>query len=190
LKKIAIFASGAGSNALKIIESLQLSGRGTVSVILCNKANAAILEKAEKMGIPTILLDSKIFRESDTYVKQLKELGIDLIILAGFLLKVPTSMTQAFENRIINIHPSLLPKYGGKGMYGHHVHEAVLAAGEAESGITIHFVNEHYDEGNIILQARCKVLPNDTASQLAQKVQVLEHFWFPKTVDFVLQHLQ
>ncbi len=187
LKNIAIFASGTGSNAQKIIDHFRSSGLARVSVILSNKADAGVLTIAEREQIPAVVIDKEQFFRGDTYVKLLQELGTDLVVLAGFLWKVPANLVQAFSGRIINIHPALLPKFGGKGMYGHFVHEAVLAAGEKESGITIHYVNEKYDDGGVILQERCAILPEDTPDTLARKVQVLEHQWFPLIVERLLK---
>src|SRR5690606_26106236 len=133
-----------------------------------------------------VLIDKEEFFRGDRYVKLLQEKEIDLVVLAGFLWKVPSNLVAAFSGRIINIHPALLPKFGGKGMYGHFVHEAVLAAGEKESGITIHYVNEKYDDGGVILQERCAISPEDTPETLARKVQVLEHQWFPLIVERLL----
>ncbi len=186
LKNIVIFASGAGSNARKIIDHFKGSDLARVTLILSNKADAGILKIAEREQIPAVLIDKELFFRGDTYVKLLQEAQADLIVLAGFLWKVPANLVQAFPGRIINIHPALLPKFGGKGMYGHFVHEAVLAAGEKESGITIHYVNEKYDEGAIILQERCAVSVDDTPETLARKVQVLEHTWFPVIVERLL----
>ena len=186
LKNIAIFASGAGTNAQKIINHFKGSSLARVSLIVSNKAEAGIFKIAEKEQIPAVLIDKEQFFRGDTYVKLLQENNIDLVVLAGFLWKVPANIVQAFPGRIINIHPALLPKYGGKGMYGHFVHEAVLAAGDTESGITIHFVNEKYDDGGVILQERCAVSPDDTPESLAKKVQALEHHWFPLIVERLL----
>lgn len=187
MKNIAIFASGTGSNAQKIIDHFRDSGLARVSVILSNKADAGVLAIAEREQIPAVVIDKEQFFRGDTYVKLLQELETDLVVLAGFLWKVPANLVQAFSGRIINIHPALLPKFGGKGMYGHFVHEAVLAAGEKESGITIHYVNEQYDDGGVILQERCAILPEDTPDTLAKKVQVLEHQWFPLIVERLLK---
>ncbi len=186
LKNIAIFASGAGTNAQKIIDHFKGSSLARVSLIVSNKAEAGIFKIAEREQIPAVLIDKEQFFRGDTYVKLLQENNIDLVVLAGFLWKVPVNIVQAFPGRIINIHPALLPKYGGKGMYGHFVHEAVLAAGDAESGITIHYVNEQYDDGGVILQERCAVSPGDTPETLAKKVQALEHRWFPLIVERLL----
>ncbi len=186
MKNIAIFASGAGSNAQKIIDHFKQSNIARVSLILCNKPGAGVLQIAEREGIPSVIIEKEPFFHSDHYIKVLQEARTDLIVLAGFLWKVPANLVQAFSNRIINIHPALLPKYGGKGMYGHFVHEAVIGAGEKESGITIHYVNEKYDDGATILQERCVILPEDTPASLAQKIQVLEHTWYPVIVERLL----
>jgi phosphoribosylglycinamide formyltransferase, formyltetrahydrofolate-dependent len=186
LKNIAIFASGAGSNAQKIIDHFRDSSLAKVTLILSNKAEAGIFKIAEKEQIPAVLIDKEQFFRGDTYIKLLQEAKTDLVVLAGFLWKVPANLVTAFPNRIINIHPALLPKFGGKGMYGHFVHEAVLAAGEKESGITIHYVNEKYDDGGVILQEKCIITTEDTPESLARKVQVLEHKWFPLIVERLL----
>ena len=186
MKNIAIFASGTGSNAQKIIDHFRNSAIARVSMILCNKPGAGVFQIAEKEGIPSVLIEKESFFHTDNYITILKEAGIDLIVLAGFLWKVPANLVQAFPHTIINIHPALLPKYGGKGMYGHFVHEAVITAGEKESGITIHYVNEKYDDGATILQERCTITPDDTPLTLAGKVQVLEHKWYPLIVERLL----
>ena len=186
MKNIAIFASGAGSNAQKIIDHFKQSATARVTFIVCNKPGAGVLQIAEKEGIEAILIEKELFFRTDHYIQLLQQRQIDLIVLAGFLWKVPANLVQAFSNRIINIHPALLPKYGGKGMYGHFVHEALIGAGDAESGITIHYVNEKYDDGATILQERCVVLPEDTPDSLAMKVQVLEHTWYPVIVERLL----
>ncbi|SIO48163.1 phosphoribosylglycinamide formyltransferase [Chitinophaga niabensis] len=186
MKNIAIFASGAGSNAQKIIDHFRGSSLAKVTLILSNKAEAGIFKIAEREQIPAILIDKEQFFRGDTYIKLLEEAKTDLVVLAGFLWKVPANLVTAFPNRIINIHPALLPKFGGKGMYGHFVHEAVLAAGEKESGITIHYVNEKYDDGGVILQEKCIITEEDTPESLARKVQVLEHKWFPLIVERLL----
>ncbi len=186
LKNIAIFASGAGSNARKIIDHLKGNPAIRVAAIVTNKPDAGVLLIAESENIPSYIIDKEAFLRGDYYVKLMQELEIDLIVLAGFLWKVPANLVQAFPDKIINIHPALLPKYGGKGMYGHFVHEAVIAAGEPESGITIHFVNEKYDDGATILQEKCTITPADTPESLAKKVQALEHKWFPVIVERLL----
>jgi folate-dependent phosphoribosylglycinamide formyltransferase PurN len=188
---IAVFASGAGSNAKKIIEYFENNKRIKVSLIVCNVPSAGVLNIAAEKGIPTLLINKTEFAQTG-YVESLRNADIHFIVLAGFLWKVPIVLVKAFQpgvgnsKGIINIHPALLPKYGGKGMYGGHVHEAVVAAKEIESGISIHWVNEHYDEGAIIYQATCKVEANDTPATLAQKIHALEHAHFAPTIEKLL----
>lgn len=183
---IAIFASGAGSNAEKIIEQFRHHPQIRVALIVSNKATAGVLDKARAAGIPTVLIEKEQFFRGDSYVPELKSKGIDFIVLAGFLWKVPAALIKAYPSRIINIHPALLPKYGGKGMYGNFVHEAVIAAGEKESGITIHYVDEQYDHGGTIFQATCPVLPEDTPDSLANRIHALEHLHFPAVIESVI----
>jgi phosphoribosylglycinamide formyltransferase-1 len=185
MKKIAIFASGEGTNAQSVIDYFKNS-KVTIALIVCNNPKANVLNRASKNNIPSILIDREIFYNSDYILKKLQDSNIDLIVLAGFLWKIPDNILHSFPNKIINIHPALLPKFGGKGMYGMNVHKAVIEVGEKESGITIHYVNEHYDEGKIILQKKCDVSKNDNAETLAQKVLKLEHEWFPKVIEKVL----
>jgi phosphoribosylglycinamide formyltransferase 1 len=182
---IAIFASGAGSNAKKIIEHFRDS-RVQVVLIVTNKPGAGVLRIAADNKIPTLLIDKERFFRGDGYVQELQNKNVQYIILAGFLWKIPLTLISAFTSRIINIHPALLPKYGGKGMYGNFVHEAVIAAGETESGITIHYVDDKYDHGAIIFQTRCPVLKNDSAESLAQRIHALEHEHFPVTIEKLL----
>jgi len=183
---IAIFASGAGSNARKIIEYFENKGlRIKVSLIVCNVPNAGVLEIAKEKGIPSLIINKTDFNATG-YVESLQNADINFIVLAGFLWKVPEVLVRAYPKAIINIHPALLPKYGGKGMYGARVHEAVIAAKEKESGITIHWVNEHYDEGAIIFQASCSIDANDTADTLANKIHTLEHAHFAPTIEKLL----
>ena len=183
---IAIFASGAGSNARKIIEYFEKRGlRIKVSLIVCNVPGAGVLEIAEEKGIPSLMINKSEFA-ANGYVESLKNAGIDFIVLAGFLWKVPEVLVRAYPKAIINIHPALLPKYGGKGMYGARVHEAVITAGEKESGITIHWVNENYDEGAIIFQAKCSIDASDTPENLANKIHALEHAHFATTIEKLL----
>ncbi|PZR23587.1 MAG: phosphoribosylglycinamide formyltransferase [Citrobacter freundii] len=189
MKKIAIFASGAGSNAQKIIDHFRGNKNVEIAVIACNKPGAGVLGIAEKEGISTLIIEKEQFFRGDAYVPYLRDKAIDLIVLAGFLWKIPDMLIQAFPHKIVNIHPALLPKYGGKGMYGQFVHAAVVAAGEKESGITIHFVDEHYDHGDIIFQATCTVEPSDSPESLAAKIHALEHKYFPAVVDQLLQKL-
>lgn len=186
ISHIAIFASGAGSNALQIIRHFAHSDKAMISLIVCNKPGAGILQIADKEHIPTLLLDKEPFFQGDAYVPELKKKGIDLIVLAGFLWKIPTALIRAYPDRIINIHPALLPNYGGKGMYGRHVHQAVIDHKEKESGISIHFVDEHYDHGSVIFQTSCPVMPDDTPETLAKRVQALEHAHFPKVIEGLL----
>lgn len=187
IPKIAIFASGAGSNAAKIIDYSATTYQ--VALIVCNKPGAGVLAIAEKNNIPTLLIEKEQFFRGNGYVDEIKTAGIDFIVLAGFLWKIPVTLIQAFPNKIVNIHPALLPNYGGKGMYGQRVHEAVIANGETESGITIHWVDEHYDHGNIILQAKCPVLPDDTTDTLAQRIHALEHEHYPNVVAEITSSL-
>ena len=176
--RLAILASGTGTNAEKIIDRFP----GQVLLVASNKPEAGVLAIAERAGIPTLIIDRDRFRKGDAYVPVLQALEIDWVILAGFLWKIPVPLIRAFPNRIVNIHPALLPKYGGKGMYGPYVHEAVLAAGESESGITIHYVDEQYDHGKIILQERIGISPGETPDSLAKKIQALEHKHYPLVI--------
>lgn len=187
MKKIAIFASGAGTNAEKIIQNPEANY--SVALIACNKPGAGIVTIAENYGIPVLLVEKKKFMEGNGYVDELKQKNIDLLVLAGFLWKIPDSLIEAYPRRIINIHPALLPKYGGKGMYGHHVHEAVINHKEKESGITIHYVDGHYDNGDTIYQVSCPVLESDTPDSLAQRVRLLEHEHYPRVVMEVVKKL-
>lgn len=182
MKKIAIFASGSGSNAENIIQYFAQKPQFCVKSVFCNVPDAYVLERAKKYRIPSFVFNREEFRNPDKVFRQLQEQEIDFIILAGFLWLMPSFITAAWPNKIVNIHPALLPAYGGKGMYGHHVHEAVIAAGEKESGITIHYVNDHYDQGAIIFQAKCPVLPTDTPDDLAARVHELEYRYFPQII--------
>lgn len=189
MKRIAIFASGSGSNAEKIARYFEGRTDVEISLILTNNPSAGVIQRARKLHIPTVVFDRKAFYETNRILELLLNQGVDLIVLAGFMMLIPANLTQAFANRMLNIHPALLPKYGGKGMYGHFVHEAVVEAGEKESGITIHYVNERYDEGQIIFQASCEVVATDTPEDVAIKVQQLEHAHFPSVVDQVVSQL-
>lgn len=186
MKKIAIFASGAGSNAAKIIDKFRAHPSIHVGLIVCNKPDAGVLKIAAKENVPAFIIEKERFFRSDAYIKELKEKKIDLIVLAGFLWKIPDILIKAFPYRIINIHPALLPKYGGKGMYGQLVHQAVIDNKEKESGITIHYADEVYDHGKIIFQATCPVLPTDTKESLARRVAELEHEHFPVVIEQVI----
>ena len=183
MKHIAIFASGSGTNAEQIISHFQESSLARVSLLLSNKPDAYALTRARKYNVPTLVFTREEFNQSDRIVDILKEKGIDLVVLAGFLWLVPVNLIRAFPDHIINIHPALLPKYGGKGMYGMRVHQAVIDSGDKESGISIHYVNGRYDEGKIIFQARCKIEPEDTPESLANKVHQLEYEYFPKVIE-------
>lgn len=182
MKKIAIFASGSGSNAENIIQYFAQKPQFCVKSVFCNVPDAYVLERAKKYRIPSFVFNREEFRNPDKVFRQLQEQEIDFIVLAGFLWLMPSFITAAWPNKIVNIHPALLPAYGGKGMYGHHVHEAVIAAGEKESGITIHYVNDHYDQGAIIFQAKCPVLPTDTPDDLAARIHELEYRYFPQII--------
>ena len=184
---IAIFASGAGSNAQKIINYFNTNNTAKIELVVCNKEGAGVLDIAKKYTIDTLLIEKDKFFNTDIYIRELQKRGIRLIVLAGFLWKVPSLLINAYPNRIVNIHPALLPKYGGKGMYGNRVHEAVIAAGDKESGITIHYVDELYDHGNIIFQATCKIDEKDTPGSLAQKIHLLEHQHYPTVIDKILK---
>lgn len=183
MKKIAIFASGSGSNAENIVEYFNQNPEICVKMILCNVPDAYVLERAKKHNLPAIIFNREELRNPEKILRRLQQEEIDFIVLAGFLWLMPDCIVAAFPNRIVNIHPALLPAYGGKGMYGHHVHEAVIAAGEKESGITIHYVNNHYDEGSPIFQAKCPVLPDDTPDDLAARVHELEYAHFPRVIE-------
>ncbi|MBC7946993.1 MAG: phosphoribosylglycinamide formyltransferase [Chitinophagaceae bacterium] len=183
LERFAIVASGAGTNADKIIQHFKGSSKAEIALIVCNKPGAGVLAIAARENIPVILIEKERFFRGDAYIPELLGKKVDLIVLAGFLWKIPDSLIAAYRGRIINIHPALLPKYGGKGMYGDNVHAAVIAAGDKETGITIHYVDEKYDNGDIIYQARCPVHPDDTPASLAKRVHELEYMWFPKVIE-------
>ena len=186
-KRIAIFASGSGSNAQKIMEHFKYADLAEVALVLSNNPDAYVLQRADNFEIPSHVFDKTVFYQTDEIVDLLKRLEVDLVVLAGFLLLVPENLLKAFPNKIINIHPALLPKFGGKGMYGDRVHKAVLAAGEKEHGITIHFVNEHFDEGEVIYQGRFAVDNNDTLEVIKFKGQQLEHLHYPKVIENLLK---
>ncbi len=184
MKKIVLFASGNGSNAEAIIRYLDHQSTATVAAIFSNKVDAKVLDRAKNHGIPSVVFTKAQLNE--TFVlEQLQQLQPDLIVLAGFLLKFPESILSEFP-KVINIHPALLPKYGGKGMYGRHVHQAVLDNKEKETGITIHYVNEHYDEGKFIFQKAVNIEDCKTVEEIAQKVHELEHQYFPRVIFEVL----
>jgi formyltetrahydrofolate-dependent phosphoribosylglycinamide formyltransferase len=180
---LAIFASGTGSNARKIMEHFKGHPRIKISMLVSNKPGAGALHHAADFGVSTLIISREQFLKGDAYVPELQAAGIDYIVLAGFLWKIPPTLIAAYPNHIVNIHPALLPKYGGKGMYGHFVHEAVIAAGETESGITIHLVDEQYDHGAHLFQAKCPVLPGDTPDDLAARIHQLEHQYFAGVIE-------
>ncbi len=183
---IAIFASGSGSNAQRIIEYFEQRQDIKVKVLLANRPDAYALERAKKLGIPTFVFSREDFFSSDRVLEYLKENSVDWIVLAGFLWLIPQNLLKNYPDRIINIHPALLPAYGGKGMYGSKVHQAVITAKEKESGISIHYINERYDEGEMIYQAKCLIEPGDTPESLAEKIHRLEHEHFPVIIDKVI----
>jgi phosphoribosylglycinamide formyltransferase 1 len=189
LKNIAILASGAGSNAQKILEHFSDRMDITVRLIVSNKKEAWVLNIAKAASIDTFVVTRDSFYSSTDLLVELDKRNIDFIVLAGFLWLIPPYLIQHYPDRIINIHPALLPKFGGKGMYGHFVHEAVHLAKETHSGITIHYVNEKYDEGSIVFQERCEILPSDQPEDIAKKVQVLEHSHYPTVIDQLVSSL-
>ncbi len=183
MQKIAIFASGSGSNAQKIMEHFAEHPLARVEMLISNRQKAYALVRAQQFGVKALALGKEAFQEGQEVLSILQEASIDWIVLAGFLLKIPEILLEHYPERMLNIHPSLLPKFGGKGMYGMHVHRAVLDAGEKESGISIHYVNKFYDEGKIILQEKCPVMRGDTPEMLAHRVLELEHRYFPKVLE-------
>ena len=187
MKNIAIFASGSGSNAENIANYFAGSDYAQVTLIVANNPNAYVLERAKKLNIESITVTKAEFMAADTLIEELQKRNIDFIVLAGFLLLVPQKFIDAYPGRIVNIHPALLPKYGGKGMYGDRVHEAVVAAKESESGITIHLIDGDYDQGTTFFQATCPVLPTDTPHDVAEKVHALEYKHFPHVIEEILR---
>ena len=185
MKKLSIFVSGNGTNLQRIAEYFADNKDIEIVNVVCNNPKAYSIERAKKLGIPLRMITKQDFN-SEAFVKEMQSLGIDLIVLAGFLWKLPENLVKAFPKKIVNIHPALLPKYGSKGFYGEHVHEAVVAAKEAQSGITVHYVNELYDSGEIILQARVSLDENETPDSLAAKIHQLEQAYFPVAIEQVL----
>jgi len=183
MKKIAVFASGTGTNAKRLIEYFRQNELARVTLIVCNKPGAGVISVAETESVPHLIIEKERFFHGDSYLPVLAEYGIGFIVLAGFLWKVPPRLITSYPDSIVNIHPALLPKYGGKGMYGNKVHSAVIASGEQESGISIHYVNEVYDEGKMILQVACPVLPGDDPDSLASRIHALEHYHYPRVVE-------
>lgn len=182
-KRIVIFASGSGTNAQNVIQYFQQSEVAEVVHVLSNKKDAKVLARAKALNVPASSFSKTELLSEEGVLQLVQKLQPDLMVLAGFLLKFPEIILREFPNKIINIHPALLPKYGGKGMYGHHVHEAIVANKEAETGITVHYVNENYDEGAIILQKRVEVSQSDSSETVAKKVQQLEYIWLPKVIE-------
>ncbi|MDB4920916.1 phosphoribosylglycinamide formyltransferase [Mucilaginibacter sp.] len=189
-KRIAIFASGSGSNAQKIMEHFKRNAEAEVVLVLTNNPQAYVLQRSDNFEIPSHIFTRHEFYDTDDVIRLLKNLQVDLIVLAGFLWLVPASLLNAFPNKIINLHPALLPKYGGKGMYGDHVHKAVLAAKDEESGITIHFVSDQFDEGEIIHQSKFKIEPDDNLEVVKFKGQQLEHQHFPRVIESLLKKMK
>ena len=187
MNNIILFASGSGTNVENIVNFFKENPEVNVSYVLTNKPDAYVIQRAKKLNIPVRIFNRKDFYKNGAILDFLKELNPDLIVLAGFLWLIPSNIISAFPGKIINIHPALLPKYGGKGMFGNRVHEAVVENNEKESGITIHYVNEKYDEGNIIFQARCSITPDDTPDKVAEKVHKLEYEHFPKVIEKLLK---
>lgn len=185
MKKIVIFASGSGTNAENIIKHFKSTNAGTVVSVFTNNPKAYVIERAKNFQVPTEIFTKQDFIEGKV-LQKINDLQPDLIVLAGFLLKFPESIVETYSNKIINIHPALLPKYGGKGMYGMNVHKAIVENKEKETGITIHYVNENYDEGNIIFQKKVTLLITDTAEVVAEKIHELEQKYFPLIVEEVL----
>ena len=186
MDRIAIFASGSGTNAARIISHFACHPAISVSLVLSNNPGAYVLERAKNSGIPSFVFNRHELTETTKISDILKDKGTTFIVLAGFLWLVPLTLLSAYSGRILNIHPALLPKYGGKGMYGMKVHEAVIRAGEKESGISIHYVNEHYDKGDIIFQARCPVVSGDTPETLASRIHELEYQYYPEIIEKVI----
>lgn len=186
MKRIAIFASGNGSNAENIMNYFAASDKVTVALILTNKKEAFVIKRAQNHDTPCFVFSSKELRETDKVPRKLAEYQIDFIVLAGFLLMIPPNILKAYPSRIINIHPALLPKYGGKGMYGDFVHQAVCKSGDKETGISIHYVNERYDDGAVIFQARCEVTDKDVPETIAKRVHELEYRYYPEIIEKVI----
>ena len=189
MKNIAIMASGSGTNAENIIKYFSNKKTAKVTLVLSNRREATVLKRAEALGVITCFFEYDDLYSSDKVLELLLKSRTDFVVLAGFLWLVPENILDTFEKRIINIHPALLPRYGGKGMYGDRVHKAVIANGDKESGITIHYVNKYYDKGDIIFQVRCKVAPSDTPESLASKVHTLEYEHYPVIIEKLLRKL-
>lgn len=182
MKNLAIFASGSGTNAENIAGYFKDSTDVSIALVVCNKPDAYVLTRAANLGIPSVVITGAEMKDEAKVMTLMQEYNIDFIVLSGYLLRVPEYLVKAFPKAIVNIHPALLPLHGGKGMYGDFVHEDVIKCGDKESGITIHYVNEQYDSGAIIFQAKCPVLPTDTPHDLAQRIHALEYAHFPHVI--------
>ncbi len=189
MKRIAIFASGSGTNAENMVRYFRTHPAARVELVLTNRPAAEVILRAESLDVETVVFNREQFYQTDEIMALLRERAIDFIVLAGFLWLVPSRLLEAYQGRVVNIHPALLPEYGGKGMFGDHVHQAVIDSGDAESGITIHYVNKAYDEGDIIFQATCTVEPDDTPNSLASRIHALEYKHFPEVVEKLLDQL-
>jgi phosphoribosylglycinamide formyltransferase 1 len=187
MKHIAVFASGSGTNAENLIQYFRNKQEFNVALIVCNNVDAGVIERANRLNVPCVVIDKESFNDQVRMLEILRQYQIEFIALAGFLWLIPPYLVTAFPNGIVNIHPALLPKFGGKGMYGDKVHQSVIQSGETESGITIHWVNEHYDEGTIIFQAKCKIAPEDSPQSLASKIHLLEYEFYPKVLEEILR---
>ena len=186
-KRIAIFASGSGSNCENLIRYFEGSDVVKCALVVSNKADAYVLERAKRLGVPTAIMPKALLNDADAMMPLMREYDIDFIVLAGFLPLVPNFLLDAFPRRIVNLHPALLPKYGGKGMWGHHVHEAVKAASETETGMTVHWVTPVCDGGDIIAQYKCKIAPSDSVDDIAEKEHQLEMRYFPEVVERIIR---
>lgn len=189
LNNLAIFASGNGTNCENIIRHYANSNKARVVLVVCNKKDAPVVKRSEALGVPVKLISAQELRNPESILPLLNEKKIDLIVLAGFLLMIPHYLIEAYNHRIVNVHPALLPKYGGKGMYGHHVHEAVFAAKEKETGLTVHYVSDQCDGGEIIAQRHVSLQPTDTPDIIAQKEHELEMHEFPLILDNIVDNL-
>ncbi|MFB6320024.1 phosphoribosylglycinamide formyltransferase [Saccharicrinis sp. FJH54] len=187
MNKLALLASGSGSNVENFYNYFKNNHDIEISIVLCNNPKAFVIERCRRLGIPCVVINRTQFYNSDEIIEVLKSYSIDFIVLAGFLWLIPDNLIKAYNRKMVNIHPALLPKFGGKGMYGDNVHKAVVEHKEVKSGITVHYVNENFDEGEIIFQAECPVLPDDTYAEVAAKVHELEYAWFPRIVERLLK---
>ena len=188
MKNLVIFASGSGTNAENIIRHFKLNGKAVVKAVFCNRPDADVIVRAKKLNTEVVVFNKKDFQESDKVIRLLEQMNADLIVLAGFLWLIPDAMIKKYPHQIINIHPALLPKHGGKGFYGANVHRAVLETGDRKSGITIHYVNENFDEGEIIFQKECEINVGETPETLAHKVRALELEYYPKVIEEILNN--